>query len=46
LNANVELLEYVITNFLEYGLSFEGVKIEGNNALHLALSSAAFPKFK
>lgn len=46
LNANVELLQYLITTFTEYGLTFGSLEIEGNNALHLALSSAPFAKYR
>lgn len=46
MNANIKLLEYLIENFEDAGLSFNQIMIEGNNALHLALSASAFKKYR
>jgi hypothetical protein len=46
LNANPQLLEYIIENFKESGLNFATVSLEGNPAGHLALALASFSKYK
>ena len=46
LNAHDKLLEYITSNYVEHGLNFNSVSLDGNPALHLALSSVGFLKYQ
>jgi len=47
MNAHTELLDYIVREFGELGLTFcDLMPLEGNNALHLALSASGFGKYR
>lgn len=47
MNAHTDLLDFVVREFGELGLTFSDLPaLEGNNALHLALSASGFGKYR
>jgi ankyrin repeat protein len=47
MNAHTELLDYIVREYSEVGLTFTDLMpLEGNNALHLALSASGFGKYR